>query len=262
MLNDPRSVMSIAVMFWRMVWRAMARMPLLFATGLAAVLAIQLASRMAGFEPWRAPPTPLLLLLGGLASIGSTLVMAPTLIAMHRFVLLGEATKRAVWRITAGYWRFVGWQLLVNFLSLLPILLFASIGWKNWAVTGALTSVCFAVVVVFDFRVLLLFPAIAIGTPFAAWRNAWRDSRGHFWRLSGTTLLATLPFFVVSITGTLLLRFGYLGNWPGGPLLPSLGSALISVSQVCANAAVASRFFQIYANALAGPAGSAAPATS
>lgn len=262
MSNDPRSMTGIATMSWRMAWRAIARMPLLFSTGFAAILMIELGSRMAGFEQWQTPPSSRLLLLGSLASIGSALVMASILIAVHRFILVGEATDRAVWKIPQGYRRFVGWKLLLALLLLLPVLVVVSINWKSPMVAGLLMSPIFAAMAVFGIRLLLLFPAIAVGTPFAAWRNALRDSRGHFWRLFGTILLAGLPFFVVSITSMLLLRFGFLGTWPGEPFLPSLGSALVNVSQACIDAAVASRFFQIYANALAGLAGSMAPATS
>ncbi len=103
-------------------------------------------------------------------------LVTPFLIAVHRFIILGEVTQeyRLKWR-DRRYQQFFGWTFVVFLLSLLPAL--AMNLPKHWTPT-LLPAIA---LVVFIVRSIILFPAIAVDAPGATPRDAFEDTRGHGW---------------------------------------------------------------------------------
>ncbi len=142
-----------------------------------------------------------------------TTIEASTLIAVHRFAMLGEVVDRPVWSLPPIFRRFAVWLLFLNLFALLPEILLPlmsglpAIGKPGPAqdlltvfvygpiVLAMIAALVFAVIL--DLRLMLLLPAIALVKPSAGWRNAWSDSRGHAWRFLGAHMVALLPLVAI-----------------------------------------------------------------
>jgi hypothetical protein len=81
----------------------------------------------------------------------------------------------------------------------------------------------FFVAVFVAVRILILFPAIAVDAAGAQWRNAYRDSKGNFWRTLLILTVTMMPHILV------MMPFYFLLEWPDGPGL--FGGAILSVVQ-------------------------------
>lgn len=71
-------------------------------------------------------------------------------------------------------------------------------------------------------RIALLFPHTAAGGRLQ-WRAAWEDSRGHFWAISTTAVVAILPIVAIATVFTviaeMLARAGSIGSLTVGLLI-------------------------------------------
>jgi hypothetical protein len=145
----------------------------------------------------------------------------------------------------------VAFQFLIGIPSALMMLAL-----KSQDITGGILAAVFAIlffVAVFvAVRILILFPAIAVDAPGAQWRNAYRDSKGNFWRTLLILTVTVMPTMLVTIP------FYFLLAWPDGPGF--LGGAILSVVQsilgvallaVCA--AVASQLYVAWSERLRMP---------
>ena len=135
----------------------------------------------------------------------STFLMTPFLIAVHRFILLGEIT--ASYRLEPRQprlLRFFGWSVALSAIALIPDLLLRAASPESLVNIG-LIVVSFIATVFVTVRLTLLFPAIAVDAPGAAdYLLAFSDTRGHVWRIVFIFVLALLPFVGV----TIVLAFG------------------------------------------------------
>lgn len=130
-----------------------------------------------------------------------TLLITPFLIAVHRYIVLGETMQNYVIvagdRRTQGY--FLCWAVLSTlavapaFLPPLSNLEQPAGGMIGFAVLGYLIGV-----MLFGLRLTLLFPAIAVDAPGATVANALADARGHLWRIFATGLIAGVPLMTVA----------------------------------------------------------------
>jgi hypothetical protein len=125
--------------------------------------------------------------------------LTPCFIAIHRFVVLGEVTAR--YELRPGEPRFLtffGWTLFLLALVMLPTLL---IPLSSRSSTG-LPAIISALTIGFFFvsvRSIILFPAVAVDAPGATWSNAFADTRGRFWRITGILVLTMLPAMIVAL---------------------------------------------------------------
>jgi hypothetical protein len=122
------------------------------------------------------------LLGGGLVTIVYYLLITPFLIALHRFIILGEATDqyRLNWR-DRQFQLFFGWAFVFLVLSQIPDLVANLSG--HWVMTLLLVLASYIVVFVIFVRSMILFPAIAVDAPGATLHHAFADSKGHGWMI-------------------------------------------------------------------------------
>jgi hypothetical protein len=149
------------------------------------------------------PPTPEITIgstLGGtLVGMVQAFLLTPYLIAVHRFIILGEVAS--VYALTPGdprFQHFFGWSLALTVLFLIPVLLGLMVPVATgWQIAIGMCLGILAVIVAL--RTVILFPAIAVDAPHANWRAAMDDMKGHAWRVVFIGLLAYLPIIIASV---------------------------------------------------------------
>jgi hypothetical protein len=182
--------------------------------------------------------------VGAIQLILTTAIIASLLIAVHRFVILGEVADRPIWRVSLAYRRFAGWLALLSLPWLGPIaagVLFGPVH-PFLNVLFSLLSLIFAAIA--SLRLMLLLPAVAVAPQSADWRNAWRDSRGHAWKFVGAQIVACPPLIVVAAIDIWIRGVGPVGG--GTLLLSATEASALQLLMVYLGAAVASRLFQNY----------------
>jgi hypothetical protein len=212
-MDHKPKVLDTAVRAWRDAFRALGRMPLLFAVSLILYIA------MIGLTHWldnkigsggiAAPLLELLLQLAGLAAL------VPLYLGVHRFILRDETTPGYRLSVTEPrFYRFYGAIVALTVLSTRP-------GWLGSPTGGiglALMVASMIVILVITIRLTLWFPAIAVDAPGATLENALADTSGHFWRILATGFVAVLPALVLFAALATLLSsmaaFVVLGLFP------------------------------------------------
>jgi len=177
-------------------WQGFLKMPLLFLSAYAGVLAVSFAAQLTGFSAVKAgalvlgrmnPPEASVALGTMFASSAlNTLFLAPLAVAMHRFVLRGDVTRGIALPTQRHTGVFIVWLLIilaVRATAYLPAVFGASGGGPAFALPFLYGGI--AVVAVMGVRLSLLFPAVAIDAPsagfFARAAESWARTRGHFW---------------------------------------------------------------------------------
>lgn len=153
-----------------------------------------------GADPSQAANTGLAL-IGALATLVKSCVIIDVFLFVARHTLLGATATHGFAFIDKAFWRYVGASLLIVLgilaavvaLSLFVVFAFGSrpTWWWPMAVI-ALAAWLIGV------RLSLVFAHIAIGHEIQ-WRAAWQDSRGHFWSITLTYLVAMLPLIAVAL---------------------------------------------------------------
>jgi hypothetical protein len=242
-------VMEVVVSAYRNVGRALQAMPLLAVIAFLLSLAYGIidftlnpvpASDAA--EPTRIDPIVFVF------SILWSFLMTPVLIAIHRFILLGEVTAGyAIDPRNPRFLRFFGWSLALALLISLPTFLAtafsALMGGYGAALIFALLVGCLFVIL----RATILFPAIAVDAPGATWSDAFTDTRGYVWRILAIGLVATLPLWLALIPVYILqdlTRASASLFTPSSLLLVAL-LGLVSAATSALLVAIASRLYQL-----------------
>lgn len=237
---------SVVVNGWRDGFVAIYRMPILFLTAFWLFLGEYIVARY--FDPsnlWSGLSALDLLIRGALRSAFDAAIMTSVLIAVHRYVILREVQDRPVWQLPANYVRFGAWFLFLSLLQLLINVLLLPFTRETMIQFSLLRIVIYTVMLVIFIRSILLFPALAVNAGSARWRNAWVDSRGHFWRtfLSLATILVLQTVMLI----TAFLKYGITAMIGQIGSIVFLCSHLLSYSLA---AAIASRLYLNYAHAL------------
>jgi hypothetical protein len=148
-------------------------------------------------------------------------LITPYLIAVHRFIILGEVTTN--YQLTPGEPRFLhffGWWLVILALTFVPFLLATALPATVFLL--GVRAIVFIVAMVVAMRVIILLPSVAVDAPGASWSRAMADTKGYTWRILFIVLLATLPLvFVRLIVSRLLGDLGITAatGVPSGPPL-------------------------------------------
>jgi hypothetical protein len=218
----------------RDVFQAVRAMPLLTA-GVVVLLILQAMLELAAsiFIPEQS------LLGGGLVNIVYYLLITPFLIAVHRFIVLGEVTDkyRLDWR-NRRYQLFFGWAFAVLVLSLLPDLVSKLPG--DPAVRLLLVLASYIVVFIIFIYSMILFPAIAVDAPGATLRHALADSRGHGWMIFAGFVVPFIPSAII-VALIVLAAFFELPLAGSTPVLVLIG--LIKMFWIMLAVAIASRLY-------------------
>jgi hypothetical protein len=185
--------------------------------------------------------------------IGLCFFLTPFLLAIHRFVLLGEMPKGYDIEPTRRRFQlFFGWfaisALLVTIPSFIDDLTAARDPFYNlaraFAHAGPSTLVTASRLAVFVMaqHFLLLFPAVAVDAPGATWQNAIRDTQNRPWFFLGAIILPFIPIGLLGMMVAPLLRL-----WPGtliGVIVTMLWFGGMLVVALTLAAVIASRLYQ------------------
>lgn len=196
-------------------------------------------------------------------SLALAFLLTPYLIAVHRFIILGEAGR---YRLAPGEHRFqlfFMWSIALSLLAWIPPFLMSGIparpspGFAVPFVFAALVYVIAATII--SLRLIVLFPAIAVDAPGATWRNAMADTKGNAWRILFIGLLASLPLIGLALlVVTVTISLGV----PAPPARPSIAwlvftsvaDAAMGVLGFTIAVAVASRLYDRLGDRLNQPA--------
>jgi hypothetical protein len=235
------------------VVRAIRAMPLVAVCALAvqalaalgAFLAIDLILQNSGrsVSEWLGSPAWLVagVLDGGLRII----LLAPFAIAIHRFVIRGEAARRyPLQPLRPSYQRYVGtaFVLVTAFRTpdLIALLLPPKLPFVVDLWIFAMTALLMVVLAVALLQRITLFAAIAVHAPRATWRDTEPAGAGNVLRTVAVLAGVLGPCFVASI----VLRAWLLAfDWSTGKfvLVLTFTMALVQYVALCAMATATSR---------------------
>jgi hypothetical protein len=166
-------------------------------------------------------------------------LLAPIVIAIHRFVILDKVTRNYTVPIgEPAFVAFFGWLLALKVLFGFPFTLlgvFQSLNWSVWATTSvfALALITAAAVML---RLTILLPALAVEVPGATPSHALADTNGYALRVLALFLLGLFPWIAGAFGVAVLLGRG--ANVAGSPL-GMLSLILQGVLQTAATALIA-----------------------
>lgn len=146
-------------------------------------------------------------------------LLAPVVIAVHRFVILDEITPAYTLPVGEPVFRvFFGWLFALKVFVGLPIDLLGILQTLNWSLRGStlVFAVALIAAVAVSLRLTILLPALAVEAPGATPSHALADTKGQALRILVLFLLALLPWLALDFGGVLLL--GPSAQIPGTPL--------------------------------------------
>jgi hypothetical protein len=242
------SVWSAAVSAWRDTRRAFVAMPALAGTALAIVTALGLVETLAR------PTAQGSLGLSLLVSLAQAFAVTPYLIAVHRFVILGNVTPRyALQPAERRFQRFFGWSVVLLLISSVPLLLTQLLP-VAMAVQVILLFVVLIIVAVLTLRITILFPAVAVDAPGANWRNAIADTRGYALRIFIVGLLAVFP--LLALAGLLVYAIGLERSRPvTSEVVGIVASGALGTLGLTLFVVIASRFYEWLGDRVKSPNG-------
>lgn len=165
---------------------------------------------------------------------------APLAIAVHRYLVLGEIPPE-IYPIDASLPRFRRYfdllmiPTLLRYIGDIVCIFGESASGAGLATSHFAQGIAFIVL----WRLVLLFPAIAIDARSAHWRNASRALRGHGWSTFRELFIALLSvFFLTNALDAFIVR--PLWSTPLAILVQPIGIALSQAIWVTVFAAVSS----------------------
>ena len=193
--------------------------------------------------------------------VGLCFLLTPFFLAVHRFLLLGEAATRYDFKPSSPRFQlFFGWLavgvVLLSFPSTLaafaeakgPVYYF---GRPPPVLDSTIVTVARIVTWAMVAQLLVLFPAVAVDAPGAGWQNAFSDTRSRIWFVLAVTILPFIPIGLLGVAVVPLFRFsaGSLTGLVAGLLW--LGATLLIASTL--GAVIASRLYQVIGDRLNTP---------
>lgn len=183
-----------------------------------------------------------LIALGLLALLVQLFGYAVLCVQAVRHTLVGPEANRQMKIFGDGFWRYVWLYFQVMFAAFVSLLLLTiAVGLLGRVIgkDGALAVMILLGLVLFcgvsylAIRVALLFSQVAVGKP-KRWKDAWADSRGHFWSMFATYLLIALSLTVTAIViggGVVLIMWLVTGGQApdGFQLVLALVQALLLI---------------------------------
>ncbi len=171
--------------------------------------------------------------MADIGSVALAFAAVSIAVAWHRRLLLDEKPGRSGGNIVSGaLWRYIAVAIVVCVIAALPVLAVVSVIWlfgltpapddaiapQTPALLAAIMAAYIAGIVIL-LRLCLLLPANATGNITLTVKDAWRGSRGNFWRLLwGSVACALPPLLLVGIVfaGAILLPMAdllYRAQW-------------------------------------------------
>jgi hypothetical protein len=193
------------------------------------------------------------LAIGSIEVLLNVLVLAPMSIALYRFVLLGEITRRlGVAMRIRSLGAFLRASLILSALTLVGYFGGAALGTAfGPPFNTMIVLAAFGLTILLSVRLTLLFPAIASEAPGARWPLAIIDSAGHGWQIFLVLALCSIPFLFLGLPLDGLLR-EIAPLRPAGLILAILG-AVLEVAWTVVLVIAAARLYQALGQRLKQP---------
>jgi hypothetical protein len=233
------SVLAFSVGVWRDVRHTLNRLFLLALVTFPIVLALEV------MDDWILPSTDHLL-ASELRRLAFEAVEAffalPYIIAVHRFIILGETTARYRLAVASPvFQRFFLLSLAVLLFDNAPAIAEAMLpDWKTgWSLIGRVAAaISLPLILAISLPLIVLFPAVAADGPDAGWRlvvAAW----GHWWRIFFINVMVMAPLVLIVALPVVFLR----GDDDAGIVVTVL-NAITFLGFATAGAVTASRIYQ------------------
>jgi hypothetical protein len=193
-------------------------------------------------------------------------LLTPFMLAVHRFLLVGEVTKSYKFepRILRFKLMFACLAALVLAVVLMDFIVLM-VQQPQHDVTGteppserrqfnvlALPALpALIAILIFTVRVIVLLPAVAADAPGATWQNAFADTKGHFWFILGTLTMVIVPLLFGIVVLLAILTLIKIKVIAGLLMLAVLISGVLMTTIL--SAAVASRVYRAFGNRLNQP---------
>src|SRR5262249_37495607 len=181
--------------------------------------------------------------LGLLQDAVWALLLTPIVIAIHRFVILGEVTPNYNFDIGEPAFRlFFIWLFGLKVFSGLPFTLLGvlqALGFSPLA-TAIPFAVALVVVTTVLLRLTILFPAIAVEAPGATARHAFIDTKGQALRILAIFLLALIPWISAVIVIVMLLGPGVFATGSAKAMVSLVVGGIAQSAIVCLSTVIAS----------------------
>jgi hypothetical protein len=178
------------------------------------------------------------------------LPLTPIVIAIDRFVILGEVTTGYGIDVGAPAFRlFFIWLFAPKVLVGLPYELLGVLqtrGYPLWGTTIVLLVVLIVVIAV-ALRLSVLFPAIAAETPGATAAHAFADTKGQALRLFAVFVLALLPWFAAVAVIVVVLGRGVSVAGSAPAMAALVVGAIAQTAVISLIAVIASHAFMFLA---------------
>ncbi len=225
-------------------WRLLFPLRTIIISGLLILLAISVAAELVPHRLWDQQLSGEA--LGLLQDAVWAFLLTPIVIAIYRFVILGEVTPNYGLDIGEPAFRLMFiWLFGLRVFSELPYTLLGAL--QALGFSPQATAIPFAIALIVATAVLLrltiLYPALAVEAPGATAPHAFADSKGQGLRIFAILLLALVPWIVAVITIVILLGPGVrvVGSAPA--MISLIIGGIAQMAVVCLSAAVASHAF-------------------
>ena len=205
--------LGLAKLAWTSLWAAFGKMKLLFGGMMVFSMIVAAIFSYASGELTQSRDS-----VQGMVALLLTLpqffllaiIVAPAMIALHRFILLDRATSSAALMKESYERSFILWFLGFNLLLILAGALVGLVDalWPGSAIPSIAIVLAGAAGAI---RLVLIFPAIATEVPSAGWRDrieaSWDQMRGRFWLFVRGYILIALPIGLVFAPLEVALKF-------------------------------------------------------
>ncbi len=194
-----------------------------------------------------------------MCEIALSFLLTPFIMAIHRFVLMGEVTSH--YKIDPENARFrllFGWLAMMSVVANIPSFLavlstpggpiyYAGMAPPEVGPSALVVLSRVAAIVVLQ-RLMVLLPAVAVGAPGATWQNAFRDTQPRLLFVLLASILPLVPLGLLGAAATPVLRVAtgsYLGLLAGTLWFGAALTIFITLGAV-----IASRLYQLLGDSL------------
>ncbi len=241
-------IVPTLVVAYRDAWRLLFSLRTIIFSGFLILVAIAVAADFVPHRLWYQEAFGEA--LGLLQDAIWAFLLTPIVIAIHRFIILGEVTPNYGLDIGApAFRRMLIWLFGLRVFSGLPFTLLGAL--QALGFSPQATVIPFVVALIIATAVLLrlaiLFPAIAVEAPGATVPHAFAGTKGQVLRIFAVFFLALMPWIFAVIIIVILLGpgAGAIGSAPA--MISLVVAGITQMAIICLSAAVASRAFMYLA---------------